>query len=273
MPVLPPAGETPITYTVADIVRDAFIETGKWAPGEDVNERPDEAQWGFRKINYLLDEWAARRNFVYAQTFATYTLVPGTSPHLIGPDPTTATPGFVVPQRPVKVENATIVLNNVSPAVEIDLNIRDKDWWMREVSIKGLQTSQPTDLFYNPAFPNGELYFWPVPDTNYLARLELWALLQQFDSITDSIGGPNSDVGTLPPAYRNALMLSLAEQMLSGVNREKKILIPKMAARARKTVFGNNTKAPRMATRDSGLPGGDDDRRATNFNYRSRTFN
>ena len=254
----------PLTYSALDIITDAIIETGALAPGEVPSA--DEAQWGFRQLNYLLDHWAARRNFVYANTFASYTLVPNLSPHTIGPSGT-----FVVPQRPVKVVAATIILNNVNPNVEVPLTLRDSEWWMTEVTIKDLKTSQPTDLFYNPDFPNGSLYYWPVPDTAYGTRLELWNVFSQFQTINDAIGGPGGTT-TLAPGYRNALEKSLAEVLLSSYKLPPNPLLLAQAAQARLTVFGNNSKPPRMATRDSGLPGPDNDLTQSNFNYKSRTF-
>lgn len=268
MPINPPVQANALAYKALDIVTDALIEIGALAVGDVNNLDPDEAQWGFRKLNYLLDQWAARKNFVPATTFNTYTLTPNLSPHTIGPTGT-----FVVPQRPVKIVRATVILNNVTPNVEVVLAIRDSQWWMEEVTIKSLPNSQPTDLFYSPDFPNGSLYFWPVPTTNYGVRLEAWTLLAQFNAITDPIGGPGASL-TLPPAYRNAMMLSLAESLLSGQKRGGDVaqMVIKNAAIARMAVFGNNSKPPRMSTRDSGVPGGDDSRTQSNFNYKSRSF-
>ena len=266
MPITPPTSETAINYTCLDIIADALIEIGMLAPGETPD--PETGQWAFRKINYLLDTWATKKNYVYAQNLAIYTLVPNQSPHFIGPAPGAQ---FSVPQRPVKIVRATVILNNTpQPFVSIPLTLRDEQWWM-ENTIQQLSSSQPTDLYYNPTFPNGSLFFWPIPTTAYQTQLETWALLAQFDSITDPIGGPGAAL-TIPPGYRNALMLSLAESLLSGgqisANPELKV----QAAAARAGVFGLNNAVPRMATRDSGIPGADNELRNTTFNYKSRSF-
>jgi len=261
MPITPPTSEAALTYSALDIITDALIEVEISAPGEVPD--PDTAQWAFRKMNYLTDSWSARRAFVYASTFKIYTLVPNLSPHTIGP---AVGATFSVPQRPVKVVGATIVLNNVNPAVSVPLNLRDKQWWI-EQTIQGLTSQQPTDLFYNPAFPNGELYYWPVPNVAYQTELEVWGLLSQYSSITDPLGGPGGPE-TLPPAYRNALMLSLAET-LGG---QPQASLPMLAATARAAVFNNNSEVPRMQTRDSGIPGADEDLRSTTFNYLNRSF-
>jgi len=261
VPIGPPTTETPLIYSALDVITDALIEVDISAPGEPLD--PDTAQWAFRKFNYLTDSWAARKNFTYASSFNIYNLVPNLSPHTIGPGPGAT---FAVPQRPVKITKATIILNNVSPVVSIPLNIRDQEWWMDQ-TIQNLTSQQPTDLFYNPAFPNGELYFWPIPNVGYQTQLMCWALLSQFSSITDPIGGPGGP-GTLVPGYRNAAMLSLAE-MLGG---QPPATLARDAAIARAAIFGNNNKVPRMQTRDSGIPGAEDDMRSTTFNYLNRSF-
>lgn len=267
MPISPPISESALVYTALDIITDALIETTMLAPGETPDG--EQGQWAFRKLNYLLDSWASKKNFVYASSFNIYTLVPNLSPHTIGPAPGAT---FAVVQRPVKIVRATIILNNTpAPYVSIPLTLRDEEWWMAN-TIQQLPSQQPTDLFYNPTFPNGSLYYWPIPDTAYQTQLETWALLSQFSSITDPIGGPGSNVFQIPPGYRNAMMLSLAEELMPGADKEANPTLTMMAARARSAVFGNNSQVPRMGTRDFGIPGAEQDLRSTTFNYKSRSF-
>jgi len=254
-PIGPPGGETPLTYTIEDIIRDAFIEIGAWAPGEDANANPDEAQWGLRKVNYLVDAWQAQQKYVFSYAFTTYTLTAALSPHLIGPDPA-ATPAFYTPgvPRPVRLESAALLLNNSSNTgvVDLPINIRDRDWWAAQ-QVKGIQTNVPTDVYYDPTFPNGSLYFWPVPNSQQPVRLQWWQTVASFAAITDPIGGPGGP-GTLPQAYRAALMLTLAEQLLPSSKREAHPELIRAAVLARAALFGNNVKSPRMSTQDSGMP-------------------
>jgi len=114
---------------------------------------------------------------------------------------------------------------------------------------------KPTDLFYSPTFPDGSLYFWPVPTSSYGVQLETWALLNQLSDINDPVGGADGDT-SIPPGYRNALMLSLAETLLPGASRQLHPTLAVTAAAARLAVFGNNSAIPRMSTQDSGRTGG-----------------
>lgn len=246
----------PSTYTALDLITDAFIEIGATAPGEQ--PQADEAQWGLRKLNDLLDTLQALRKWVFGFNFVTYNLVPNLSPHTIGPDPygpnPWAAPTFSTGEepRPVRIESAAQLLNNGNTTVDLPINIRDKDWWALN-QVKKILTNVVTDLFYDPFSPLGSLFFWPVPNAAAPVRLQLWQTVSQFDSITDPIGGP-SGPGIWPPGYRNAIKLTLAEMLLPGSQREANSVLAAAALAARVAVLGNNDASPRMSTRDFGVP-------------------
>lgn len=257
MPVNPPVTQNPPSFTALDIITDAMVEVGMVAPGETPDG--DTAQWALRKMNYLLDFWASKKSYVYAVGFQEFNLVANLSPHTIGPggpdpnNPNTQIPAtFPVSQRPVRIESISLVINSLSGGVDLPMNPRDADWWALN-RVKAIQTNVPTDYYYAPTWPNGSIFFWPVPNISDPVRLELWTQINQISQINDPIGGPLS-AASLPPAYRAALMLTLAETLQPGNRQQGNQQLSAMAAAARMAVFGNNLKSPRFDTYDAGMP-------------------
>lgn len=238
------------TPNLLSVVQNALIEAQWLAAGEPPEAQ--DAQFVLGKINDLLDEWSAQERYVYAYLFSLFTLTPNLSPHTIGP---AAGATFSLPQRPVRIDGAAIVLQNANgTTTDIPVNTtRDKDWW-NFVRIKNLANSIPTDLYYEPDIPNGSLFFWPVPNTNYQCRIESWEVVAQFKTLNDAL--------LLPPAYRKAITLSIAEE-LDGPRSEDPKLAHK-AAEAREACWSNNSQSPTMSTMAAGMPTKDSH---TRFNF------
>src|ERR1700683_173197 len=130
MAITPPLEESPLLYTVEDLISDALIEAGILAPGET----PDSSvgAWAFRKINYLLDTWATSKKYVFCSTWffgklnSNLPMQPdGSALATIGPAPGAT---YSVTQRPVKILSAGVIINNTTPPVIAPIEINDSQW-------------------------------------------------------------------------------------------------------------------------------------------------
>lgn len=246
--------------TWQQLILDALIEIGVYFPGESL--RAEDEQLCSRKLSRIIDYWAARRVFAYSTNFQLYTLTPNHAPHLIGPGLTS--PDFATPNnapRPQRLESASLVLNTSSPVVDSpQLNLRDAAWWAAE-RVKGLTSNVPTDVYYEPDFPNGQLNFWPVPNFAYQVRLELWTILAQLPTnLTTAFSAP--------PAYEGTLFTSLAIDASTPYQRS---IPPELTAKYNaflKALEGDNNASPRVASADWGIQQAKPSKRST-FNYYS----
>ena len=261
MPIVSPAA--PVT-TFLDIIRDAFIEIGVIAAGEPLEQT--HAAYGGRKLNRLVDGWNADEMYIFAKVFATYAIPTNAAPNAdasvsftIGPATNLPAPVFAVPQgtRPVRIAAANIILNTVTPPVKSRLEIRDRAWWSSQ-RVPGITSQIPTDLYYEPSWPLGTIYLWPVETLAYLLELELES--QILGEATNNLAVKFS----LPPAYEKAIVLSLAEDLQAPYGSP--IDVSALAAKARAEMKGPNLAAPTLNLA-AGVPTGS--RGLPSFNYRT----
>lgn len=242
------------------VLNEALKEIGVVSTGET----PQAAMYddALSKLNQLLDQWSAVREMIYAVSFDTYTLVPGLQPHTIGPGTSPAATFPTVGSRPVRVVSAQLVLTNVTPNVTITVRVQDADWWA-SVSVQNISTTTPTDLYYEPSWPNGKIFIWGVPSVAYGLQLETWSGLDNLD-IESTLW--------FPQGYQKALTLTLAEDCIrifgAGGNPEVPGLM-KAASDARIVIARNNAPDSRISTKDSGIPTTGAARIPT-FNYLTR---
>jgi hypothetical protein len=238
--------------TWLDIVTEALAEIGVVAGGESASA--DDADYALKKANRLLDRWNAERQAVYCDTFTSYVLTPNLAPHTIGPSGTlTAT------VRPVDIPAANLVVTTSTPNDRTPLNIRDSAWWMAN-SVRAITSPIPTDLFYRPNWPNGELNLWPVPTAAYSLEIQTRVLLSATVALTTTF--------TLPPGYQDAITLSLAEECCTGAfGRPMPDGLPQRAAKARGIVWANNDEPPYLRTADAGMASSG---RGTKLNWQNR---
>jgi hypothetical protein len=232
--------------TYLDLITNALSEIGVARAGDVLS--PEDANFALGILGRMLDEWNADRRAVYASVLAPYTTT-GVSPHTIGPAGAT----FTVAQRPVSLEGAT----RLESGVRTPLTIQTRPWWLAQ-SMPALGGTV-TDVYYEPDWPLGKLYFWPVP-SGVQVELLTSVLLDSTLALTDDF--------SLPPGYQGAIEKSLAEECATPFGQEVSAKLEKLAAAARARIFGNNDAVHPYRTRDAGMPCGGG---GSTFNYRTRS--
>ena len=172
----PPVAPNSLTVTAYDLISAALTEIG--VQGMDEQLADEDAAWTLRKLQRLIDRYNAREAMIYNVDFFRFTLPVNTQPVQIGPSNSEPAPPFQINQRPVRLYSATLILAGTSPEVEIPIYVRDDQWWAAQ-EVKNLPSTLPTDVYFSPGWPNGSLYFWPVPtqvndvrgDFNYYSGL------------------------------------------------------------------------------------------------------
>ena len=224
-------------FTGNDIITAAFMELNILGAAEVLTA--EDAAFGLDKVNRLIDNWNKDHGAAYCDTFTLFTLTPSAQPHTIGPGS-----NFPITQRPPSIEAISLVLTG---NVYFPLRSRDAQWWASQ-TVPKITSTLPTDYYYEEDWPQGKIFFWPVPTVANQVQVQMRV---PFASLT--LAG----VFDLPQGYRDAIILTLAESLgpayPNAVVSQGTI---KAGIEARARIFPTNTKTPLLDTRDSGMPGG-----------------
>jgi hypothetical protein len=232
-----------VTAKAADLIQSAGYEIGAFSPGEAIAAA--DALWALEVLQRIIDQWNAKRGLIYSVAFTAYNLVANLAPHTIGPTGTFDT-GPAANYRPVRISSASFVLNpGATNPVDLPIQMRDKDWWAAN-PLKSLSSSIITDLYYEPASPNGNLNFFPICNTNGVVRLEQWSSLAQALTLQTGLG--------LVQGYWEALVTTLALALCPSFEKQPSPVLVQRQATAIKVIFENNDPAPRIETNTS-MPG------------------
>lgn len=242
-----PTPPNSLTVTALSLINAAGQEIGALAAGEQFDS--DNQAWVLQKLQRVIDTANAKRVMVYNVNFTSFTLVPNLSPHTIGPTPLTGpSPTFVVNQRPMEIVSISLQLTNTSPnTVEIPLTRRDQAWWADQ-RVKTLTSAIPTDYYYSEDWPNGEIFFWPIPNAVNNVLLQTRQVIGELTTPAQQF--------SMPPAYWDWIVYKTAIAIGPSFERQISQDLRGLMMEAERAVQGNNIKSPRGDTADAGMPGG-----------------
>jgi hypothetical protein len=186
----------PLPTTPRDIVNLALktanvVGVGQSSLPEDINDC-------FNMLNMMIAQWQRRRYMVYNLKTVSLTATGATS-YTIGLGQQFNT------ERPAKIEAAFFRMQGGSTLpVDYPLQVlRAKEDYDR-ISIKTLNAF-PEYVFYDSAFPVGNVFVWPVPSNQYQIFLTVMTQLQSFQNLSEVIVMPNE--------YLDAMHWNLADRI------------------------------------------------------------
>lgn len=200
--VAPVPTETKIPVdNVQTLLQNALVDAGILG----IDEAPEQPiiNRAFRQANWLLAQWMRKRWLCYR--IQDYSFIStGAVTYTVGAGQT-----INISPRPDRIEYAFLrFLNGVASGnlpVDISLDIIASHEDYSRITVKTVGTL-PWRIFYDPAWPNGILFPWPVPQASiYEIHVGFKVVLPRFNSITDPIN--------LPPEYEAALNWNLARRL------------------------------------------------------------
>jgi len=233
----------PAATTANDLVIQAYKEAGVTGVGQTAGA--DDITDGRIRLQWMLQEWGRKRWMVYYLRTLSKTST-GALTYSVGPGGDFDTGAGTM--RPPRVESGFLRQLTQSEPNQIDypLEILQAREDYNRIALKTLE-SFPSALYYEPTWPLGTLYVWPVPQASiYATHISVLAPLP----VMFANGG--NEAFAIPYEYYNAMLYNLAIRLRSF----KQIAsfpgdpLPGLAKDGMNLVRGSNTQIARLTTRD-----------------------
>jgi hypothetical protein len=175
----------------------SFMDCGIIADGESLSA--SQAQDGLRRLNNMVAGWRTQYGTVLSVERTVFNMVANQQTYTIGPG------GNFDVARPLTIPAAALLLNGNTDAQPVEIPrpvITDAGY--QSIQIKNLPNNQFTVVYYNPLYPLGEIFLWPLPDvdTNQLV-LYLQNAFSGFADLDSDATWPDN------PGYGEALQYQL----------------------------------------------------------------
>lgn len=192
-----------------------------------------ESQDALQALNWMLDSWSNEDLTIYHMTRETFTLTSGKNPHTYGSG------GDLNSTRPTEIRMATVNINGVDYPVEV-LGYDDYE----AIRLKTLQTAWPVYIYYEPSYPLGNLYTWPI-NTGNVMNFVTEKPLTNFATIYDTV--------SLPPGYADAIRYSLAVRLAPEYQITAGADLIALAEKTKKSIKHTNGRIPPTMQSDPSL--------------------
>jgi hypothetical protein len=215
--------------TALDLITLALKDIGALGIGQSISA--DDTADALATLNMMLGQWQGERLSVY---HLVDTAIPSTGAQSY----TVGTGGNFNIQRPIAI-NAAYARLNAGSATPIDypVTIIDAREDYARIALKALQ-SFPSYAYYDPAYPLGNLIFYPVPNNTFELHIVTMEALPQFATPATVIN--------LPPEYMTAIRYNLAMFLAPSYQIDPQRTLIGLAVNAKRIVKRMNTSIQAM---------------------------
>jgi hypothetical protein len=237
--------------TCLDMIRSSLRLIGQLGPGRGAG--PSELVDAMYVLNAMLDQWNTDPLKIFTTRIDVYPLVAGKFSYTYGGPGSdfvisTSAPGpMTLPLVRPTIEQANVILNDVSPVLRQHISIIGDQGW----SLIKLQNipggAIPTKLYYDGGWPSGVIYLWTAPGKNYQLELYTSQPLSQFAATTDQVVAPSGYLSAM--RYNLAVALGLEWQKPASPD------VIELARVTLRDIQSLNAETPLMQCDSAVLPG------------------
>ena len=219
-------------YTGFDLVKAAMRLIQVSASDTDITAA--ELKDGIESLNRMIDQWGVEELMLYQVTRETFPLTNGQNPFTIGYGADWNT------TRPTKIVDAYLTIQAGSLPVDYPMQIIGYDDY-NAIRLKTLTTNFPSYLYYEPAFPLGTVYIYPIcAASNETITLTSWKPLCLINDPTCYL--------ELPPGYWEALVFNLAIRIAEEYQFSIRPTTAALAQNALRIIKRMNQRTPTLQT-------------------------
>lgn len=220
-----------VSFTGGSLIAGAMRLLGALGAGETLDS--DLAATGLEVLNELLDGWQTQALLLYSDQRVVLTWTAGQSSLTIG-----RVGADLTEDRPLTIKAAGFLL---ASGYEYPMRVLTLGAWANVVN-KDFGATYPRGVYYEPTFPNGTLYLWPVPQGSISLVLYVGAQLGAVQNLTD--------LYQLPPGYLRALRYNLADALGAELGLAVPARVAQMANDAKADIKRQNLRLADLSSRD-----------------------
>ena len=221
-----------MTKTAKQLCTSALWASG--VVGQGIEPMAEDISVAFELLNEMLELWSSRRWLVYRLVDNSFVCT-GAINYTIGPGG-----NINVTDRPDRVETAYVrLLTTPTPSLRTDYPLEQilaREDYSR-ITLKQMQ-SFPDSFFYDPAYPQGFIYVYPIPTAQYELHVVTREILAAIANLTDTV--------LLPRVYNGVIKWNLAKRIRVAYRYKGDSEINKLAQDGINVISSNNFAVPTL---------------------------